>query len=110
MFRKKERKTALKSGCIFLANRYNEKRSSERAMDMLKVLDVFPVGDKLSVTLEGNCINVKNGSVLKDTDNTEYRVLSVAMVGNDDPADLSKATTVLMPFCDIRKGCTLQIV
>lgn len=77
---------------------------------MLKVLDVLQIGDKLSVTLEGNCIDVKNGSVLRAPDNTEYRVLSVAMIGNDDPADLSKATTVLMPFCDIRKGCTLQIV
>lgn len=76
---------------------------------MLKVLDVLQIGDKLSVTLEGNCIDVKNGSVLRAPDNTEYRVLSVAMIGNNDPGNLAKVITVLMPDCDIKKGCTLRI-
>ena len=29
---------------------------------MLKVLDIFRIGDKLSVTLEGRCEEIKNGS------------------------------------------------
>ena len=34
---------------------------------MLKVLDVFPIGNMLSVTLEGPCDNIKNGCKLVDS-------------------------------------------
>ncbi len=76
---------------------------------MLKVLDIFKIGDKLSVTLEGKCEEIKNGSKLIGADDNEYEVLSVAMTRNENPADFSKTTTVLMPLCDIQAGLELRI-
>ena len=76
---------------------------------MIKVLDIFPIGDKISVTLEGNCDRIKNGSKLIGADNTEFKVLSVATTRNDNPADFSKTTTVLMPNCNIKRGYELKI-
>ena len=76
---------------------------------MVKVLDIFQIGDKLSVTLEGKCEEIKNGSILKDDNNRVYEILSVAMTRNDNPSDFSKTTTVLMPLCDIQEGFELHI-
>ena len=76
---------------------------------MLKVLDIFRIGDKLSVTLEGKCEEIKNGSELIGNGGKRYEILSVAMVRSDNPSDFSKTTTVLMPLCDIEKGFELQI-
>ncbi len=47
---------------------------------MLKVLDVFRIGNNLSVTLEGSCAELKNGSVLLGRGGKRYEVISVAMV------------------------------
>ena len=76
---------------------------------MLKVLDTFRIGDKLSVTLEGRCEEIKNGRNLVDDGGQKYDILSVAMVRSDNPSDFSKTTTVLMPLCDIQKGSVLHI-
>lgn len=76
---------------------------------MLKVLDVFQIGDKISVTLEGKCEEIKNGSKLIGNGGKKYEIISVAMVRSDDPSNFSKTTTVLMPLCDIEKGSELQI-
>ena len=75
---------------------------------MLKVLDVFRIGNNLSVTLEGSCAELKNGSVLLGRGGKRYEVISVAMVKSDEPTDFSKTTTVLMPLCDIKKGLELK--
>ena len=77
--------------------------------NMLKVLDVFQIGNNLSVTLEGKCAEIKNGSTLIGNDGKKYEIISVAMVRSDDPTDFSKTTTVLMPLCEIEKGFELQI-
>ena len=45
---------------------------------MLKVLDVFRIGNNLSVTLEGSCAEL--GSVLLGRGGKRYEVISVAMV------------------------------
>ena len=77
---------------------------------MLKVIDIFRIGDKLSVTIEGRCEQLKNGSKLIDNDNNKiYEVISAAMTRNNNPEDFSKTTTVLMPFCDIAEGIELEI-
>ena len=81
----------------------------KEANDMLKVLDIFRIGDKLSVTLEGKCEEIKNGSQLIDRRGKKYEILSVAMVRSDNPSDFSKTTTVLMPLCDIQEGFELHI-
>ena len=65
---------------------------------MLKVLDIFRIGDKLSVTLEGKCEEIKNGSQLIDDSGKKYEILSVAMVRSDNPSDFSKTTTVRAVF------------
>ena len=66
---------------------------------MLKVLDTFKIGDMLSVTLEGKCEAIKNGSKLVDKKNNIYEVAFVAMTNNNNPYDFLKTTTVLIPFC-----------
>lgn len=76
---------------------------------MIIVLDVFRIGNNLSVTLEGNCAELKNGSILIGNGGKRYEVISVAMVKSDEPTDFSKTTTVLMPLCDIKKGLELKI-
>ena len=76
---------------------------------MLKVIDIFRMGDKLSVTIEGKCEQLKNGSKLIGNDNRIYEVISVAMTRNNNPEDFSKTTTVLMPFCDIKAGTEFRI-
>lgn len=76
---------------------------------MLKVLDVFKIGDMLSVTLEGNCENIKNGTSLADEKGILHNVLSVAMTRNNNPQDIAKSTTILIASCDIQKGSRLSI-
>ena len=76
---------------------------------MMRVIGIFQIGDKLSVTLEGTCDNVKNGSKLIGQDNKEYEVISVAMPRTDNPSDISRTTIVLMPACDIKTGYELRI-
>ena len=59
---------------------------------MFKVLDVFKIGDMLSVTLDGKC-----------------EIVSVAMTRYNDPSDIAKSTTVLLKACDIETGSELFI-
>ena len=76
---------------------------------MLKVIDVFPIGDMLSVTLEGPCNGLKNGSKLIDGKGNTINVISVAMIRNDNPADIFKSTTVMVKSCQLQKGTELSI-
>lgn len=76
---------------------------------MFKVIDVFKIGENISVTFEGKCEGIKNGSRLVDTNGNEYNIISVAMANYSDPRDMAKSTTVLMHPCDIEKGKLLQI-
>lgn len=76
---------------------------------MLKVIDVFPIGDMLSVTLEGPCNDLKNGSKLVDGKGNTINVISVAMIRNDNPADIFKSTTVMVKSCQLQKGTELSI-
>ncbi|WP_432650149.1 hypothetical protein [Huintestinicola sp.] len=77
--------------------------------DMLKVLDVFPIGNMLSVTLEGSCDSLKNGSKLVDSNGNSITVVSVAMTRFDDPTDINKSTTVMVDACPLQKGAELSI-
>lgn len=76
---------------------------------MLKVLDVFPIGNMLSVTLEGSCDNIKNGCKLIDNDGNTVVVVSVAMTRHNNPADINKSTTVMVNSCQLKKGTELSI-
>lgn len=76
---------------------------------MLKVLDVFKVGKMLSVTIEGNCEKIANGSKLIDNSGRTIVVNSVAMVHPANPADTRNNTTVLIDNCDIEVGSELSI-
>ncbi|MCD7742526.1 MAG: hypothetical protein LUI06_10015 [Ruminococcus sp.] len=76
---------------------------------MLKVLDVFQVGTKLSVTLGGECDNVSSGSRLIDGDGNIIVVESVAMTRHKNPSDIKKSTTVLIEQCNIKIGAELSI-
>ncbi len=77
---------------------------------MIRVLDVFKIGDVLSVTLEGRCDKIKNGSVLTDDAGNHYNVVSVAMPEHGDPSDFSKSTTVLITPCTLQKGRLVSVV
>lgn len=76
---------------------------------MLKVLDVFPIGNMLSVTLEGSCDDLKNGSKLIDSSGNAITVVSVAMTRHENPADINKSTTVMVNSCQLQKGAELSI-
>ncbi len=76
---------------------------------MLKVLDIFPVGNMYSVTFEGVCDNLKNGSRLIDNNGNIITVLSVAMTRHEKPSDISTNTTVLVSDPHIQKGSELSI-
>lgn len=76
---------------------------------MLKVLDVFPIGNMLSVTLEGSCENLKNGSKLIDNNGNTIVVISVAMTRHENPFDIDKSTTVIINNCQLQKGAELSI-
>lgn len=76
---------------------------------MLKVLDVFPIGTMLSVTLEGECGKICNGSKLVDGDGNIIIVNSVAMTRHENPSDISKSTTILVNRCNVQKGTELSI-
>lgn len=76
---------------------------------MLKVIDIFPVGNRLSVTLDGTSDRLANGSKLIDSHGNAIRVLSVGMVRYNDPAEIGKTTTVLVEKCDIDVGAELSI-
>lgn len=76
---------------------------------MYRVLDVFPVGKMLSVTLEGICEKISNGTKLVDRDGNVIIVQSVAMTRHNNPSDISKNTTVLIEPCNIQKGAELSI-
>jgi len=73
------------------------------------VLDVFKIGDMLSVTLDGKCEMLKNGTKLYDKSGRTYEVVSVAMTRYNDPSDIAKSTTVLLKACDIETGSELFI-
>ena len=79
---------------------------------MYKVLDVFPVGVMLSVTLDGPCWELKNGSLLTDEEGNEIVVKSVAMTHNQNAEDISKSTTILIgnDYMKLKKGMQLSLV
>lgn len=74
---------------------------------MFEVLDTFKIGEKLSVTLNGSCDDIKNGSKLKDDDGNVYDVLSVGMTRFSNPADMPQSTTILIMPCSLKKGTQL---
>ena len=76
---------------------------------MYRVLDVFPVGTMLSVTLQGNCEKIANGSKLVDDNGNVIVVKSVAMTRHDNPSDINKSTTILTDLCSVEKGTELSI-
>lgn len=74
---------------------------------MLKIIDVIKIGNKTSITVEGNAADVKNGSKLYDKDGNIYAVVSVGMSKYIDPHDISKYTTLLLSPCDLTEGMEL---
>ena len=76
---------------------------------MFEVVEVFKIGDLLSVTLKGKCEKIKNGSKLEDESGNVYDVISVGMTRHDNPSDISLSTDVLMLPCDLEKGEKLFI-
>ncbi len=76
---------------------------------MYRVLDVFSVGTMLSVTLEGNCEKIANGTKLIDTNGNVITVKSVAMTRHNNPSDIRKSTTILIDVCPVEKGAELSI-
>ena len=74
---------------------------------MLKIVDVMKIGEMLSVIVEGDCKELKNGSKLVDNMGNVYTVESVGMAIYDDPHDISKTTTLLVTPCTLEKGSEL---
>lgn len=76
---------------------------------MLKIVNSFKVGNMLSVTVDGNCDKIKNGSRLKDAAGNFYEVVSVGMTRYNNPKDISKSTTILIAPCTLEKDSELFI-
>ena len=76
---------------------------------MLKVIDMLKVGNMLSVTVEGNCVGLKNGSKLIDGSGKIYTVNSIGMASFKDAHDISKFTTLLVTPNTLEKGTDLSI-
>lgn len=76
---------------------------------MLKVVDMLKIGNMLSVTVEGNCAEIKNGSKLVDDNGKVYLVNSVGMASFENPHDISKLTTLLVTPDTLSKGTNLSI-
>lgn len=76
---------------------------------MLKVLDVFPIENMLSVTLEGSCADIKNGCKLIDSNGNAIVVVSVAMTHHNNPKDIKESTTIMINSCSLQKGTELFI-
>jgi hypothetical protein len=77
--------------------------------DMLKVIDIFPIGNQLSVTLDGVCDRIKNGCKLIDSRGSAIQVISVGMVRYTDHNEIGKTTTLLVDKCDLSIGAELTI-
>mgnify|MGYP004513104691 CR=1 FL=1 len=71
---------------------------------MFEVMDVLKIGNKLSVTLQGKCEDIKNGSKLKDGKGNIYNVVSVGMTRYNNPTDIEKSTSILITPCTLLKG------
>lgn len=76
---------------------------------MLRVVEVFPIGTMLSVTLEGDCESIHVGSRLHDPNGNQMIVDSVAMIAHDNPMDIRKSITILVAPCSLAKGTELFI-
>ncbi len=57
-----------------------------------RVLDIFPVGENTSVTIEGNGKGLKNNILIKDSLGVPHRLISVAMLSGE----IKKTTTLLI--------------
>ncbi|MEZ3454454.1 MAG: hypothetical protein K1W17_08800 [Oscillospiraceae bacterium] len=76
---------------------------------MFKVTDILPIGNGLSITLDGNSDKITNGCKLVDDSGNVIVVKSVAMVRYTDPQYIGNDVTVLVDKCDIAVGSTLSI-
>jgi len=76
---------------------------------MLKVMDIFQVGNDLSITLDGETDKVTNGCKLIDSNGNTVVVKSVAMIRHNDPEYFDKNIIVLVDKCDIAIGSMLSM-
>ena len=76
---------------------------------MFKVLDVFPIGKMLSVTLEGECKEITNGIKLVDSAGNTIIVDSVAMTRHTNPEDINLNTTIFVEANSIERGSEWSI-
>lgn len=76
---------------------------------MLRVIDIFPVGKRLSITLDGANDRLANGTKLINSRGNAITVLSVGMVRFNDASEIGKTTTVLVNKCDLNVGAELSI-
>lgn len=63
---------------------------------LYNVLDVFPVGENTSVTIEGNGEGLKNNIDITASDGSKHKLLSVGMTSGHSVEDVKKTTTVLV--------------
>lgn len=60
----------------------------------LNIVDKIRIGNNISVSVSGTHDRLKNGVIIRDENNNEFVVLSVAMVENN--GKLSDETTMLV--------------
>lgn len=60
------------------------------------IINIFPIGNNCSVTIEGSGTGLKNGMTVYDDENIAHQVLSVAMVNEREKNSIGETTTVLI--------------
>lgn len=61
-----------------------------------RVLDVFPLGENTSVTIEGNGEGLKNNTTVISDEGTNHKLLSVGMLSGTSGEEIKKTTTILI--------------
>lgn len=61
-----------------------------------EILDAREIAGLLSVTIAGSSPDLKNGSVVKDSNGNLFVVKSIAMIGSHNAQDILKSTTMVI--------------
>lgn len=77
---------------------------------MYEVIDIYPIGNNLAVTLQGLCNDIKIDSKLQDSEGNMYTVVSVGMVGFSEVENVLKSTEVLVQPNTMTKGTRIRVL
>lgn len=60
------------------------------------ILNKLKIGNNLSISIDGNCENLKNGDIIEDEFKNTFQIISVGMTRFGNTEDLFKSTDLLI--------------